>query len=615
MLRHILVILAFASVACAQSISASPSSLNFTAPYNPIAIALTGSSTGVTVTTTQAWLSVNITNSPSLPSALFARVDTTSLAAGTHSAFISIFPSNPTVAPVSIPVTVFIPTTPSLSGNALEFTSVDGGPVAQQFLTLSAPTGLPYTITSVYLTGDGWLTFTPDTGTTSAATQISVRPIPSLGPGGYSAYLRIAVGNRTPLIIMVRFRITQSGTLPQVTVSPGVLRFPSVTEQNLTIAPSVPTSYAISISQLSGTGAGSWLGLPYPSGVANSASLVPVVVDQSVVSQMPTGTYYSLLSVAIPGQFPQFALAVLEVLASGGATTTPASLTFNFNPPTPAPNQLVRLASPTLVTVSLAASSTGNWLSVGPTITQLVPSVGGFETVISVGLGSPSFSLSPGTYSGTVNITQVGTSTVLATIPVTLNVGGQAPKRATPSQVTFNYQYGQPDPPPQTLAASPALPFTVQVSNGGYWLQATPNNTATEFTLSARNAGTLGTGVYTAEVRLTFSDGETLTVPVTLNVSQTAQLRANTNFLTFTGSGTQTLDLTSTDGMVSFTTAVKTDSGGNWLSADPPFALAPRRTSISVNASGLAPGFYTGMVTFEYPGGSLPVPVRLTVSQ
>ena len=63
-----------------------------------------------------------------------------------------------------------------------------------------------------------------------------------------------------------------------------------------------------------------------------------------------------------------------------------------------------------------------------------------------------------------------------------------------------------------------------------------------------------------------------------------------------------------------FTAAVSTASGGNWLSVSPPASATPATLSLSFSPTGLATGVYTGTVTITpAAGASVTIAVTLTV--
>jgi trimeric autotransporter adhesin len=65
----------------------------------------------------------------------------------------------------------------------------------------------------------------------------------------------------------------------------------------------------------------------------------------------------------------------------------------------------------------------------------------------------------------------------------------------------------------------------------------------------------------------------------------------------------KTMSVSSSGGPISFTVAVSTTSGGNWLSVTPSSGSTPATLTVSVNASGLAANEYSGAITITPAGG------------
>lgn len=80
-----------------------------------------------------------------------------------------------------------------------------------------------------------------------------------------------------------------------------------------------------------------------------------------------------------------------------------------------------------------------------------------------------------------------------------------------------------------------------------------------------------------------------------------------------TAPAAQSVSLTSTGSPLTFTTAISTQSGGNWLSATPGSGTTPAPLSVSVSPTGLAGGTYQGTITVT-PGGSGNSPLAYSVT-
>jgi uncharacterized protein (TIGR03437 family) len=91
-------------------------------------------------------------------------------------------------------------------------------------------------------------------------------------------------------------------------------------------------------------------------------------------------------------------------------------------------------------------------------------------------------------------------------------------------------------------------------------------------------------------------------------------LSASPSSLSFNGSGSQTIELTSSGAPVQFTAAASTTSGGNWLQVTPLTGTTPARLNITANTGTLAPGSYAGQIAISTGGTTQNIPVTLSIS-
>jgi uncharacterized protein (TIGR03437 family) len=659
--------------ASAQTLTVSPNTITFNAASNTQVPTASGfavnnpAGTTFTVSANQTWIVTSILGSVvqvSISPAVLA-----TLAPGTYFGAITVTSSVSTIPPATVTVTLNVGGTGggggstvspvSVAPNALSFQSQGGSIPAQQVFNLTAPAGSSYTVVTTYASSGGWLTTTPSNGvTTGATTPITVGATPgSLPAGVYSAAIQVLISNQITQVVLVTFTIGTGG----ITISPNVVTFsyqPGQAvpgNQSFTITTPQNSTYVVFSNQISG---GSWLNLPTTSGQTSPSAQVTVGLNATAVQSLTTGIYTTLVSVSttLSGQPVQYVMVVLQVGTTGsgggggtgsqGVTFAPASLTFNFTPGQSAPaNQQITVNAPQAfnITVTFPTDNGGQWLAAGPTSVQLAPSGTIFTTNIAVGvIGLVIANLPNGAYTGRLVITQTGTSNVLATVPVTLNVGagggggGATTGKVSPSQLTFTYQANQSNPPTQLLTLIPAggtpTQYTTQITGPGgaavNWLQLEPATGTAPGAIAVRiiNVGTLPPGTFLATINVTFGSSATpIAVPVTLVVQATASLRTNVTSANFNyqingsvpaGQGA-TVDVTSTGGVaspVSFTTTAAMATGSGWLSVSPASGTTPSQVAISVNAGGLQPGIYTGTVTLTYAGGQNVIPVTLQVS-
>jgi hypothetical protein len=326
-----------------------------------------------------------------------------------------------------------------------------------------------------------------------------------------------------------------------------------------------------------------------------------------------------------------FAAAASVAFAQTFANVPALSFTTVANGANPLPQVVAIASTGTQFTFSATPSTTtgGNWLTTSPTGGECC------NTPTGVTVSANAASLAAGTYSGQILFTNYPSATVTMIVPVTLIV---APAGGTffgdvAGQASFSLLSGGA-PPSQTIliqnGGSGTLQWTVTAStaDGGSWLDVpvtagtAPSKVKVGITPASLPGGGGAAGTYVGQLLFT-TTGSSVTVPVSVTVGNTVFTQVNPiNFTMPQGGGAlpQVLSIASSDTNFTFSTAVYTGTGGNWLSisnlggecCNTPLAL-----TVSVNASTLAAGTYVGeIVLLEYPQDDLAmtVPVTLTVA-
>ena len=298
--------------------------------------------------------------------------------------------------------------------------------------------------------------------------------------------------------------------------------------------------------------------------------------------------------------------------ASFSLLTQPSSFTFTCVSSTatlcstPAAGSLsVTTSTNSAVTVTATASSTGNWLSVNP-------ATGTTPATIAV-KASPS-GVPAGINMGSIALSAAG-STNSPTVAVTFNVTDIT----TPSPLSFSGAVGTtPSPQPLNVTATgPNVNYTVTASSTpAGWLIApvgafTTNGTAPMISV---NTGGLIAGKYSGTITINPAGGGPIQVGVTLTLNALPTLNVSSSSLTFNMMNTGTLpaqqpiNVSASDGSsIPFSVAVG-PSGNNWLSAAPSSGTTPATVSVSI-LQNLAPGTYSGTLTFSSASASTPYPV------
>jgi len=166
----------------------------------------------------------------------------------------------------------------------------------------------------------------------------------------------------------------------------------------------------------------------------------------------------------------------------------------------------------------------------------------------------------------------------------------------------------------------------VSTTSGGSWLSANPSSGATPLGVSVSvDPSGLAPGTYNGMVTVTSSSASNSPqeASVTLNVTAAPTISLDPSSLTFnfqlggTAPPSQGLDVSATNGPVSFTAAASTMSGGDWLSVMASAGDTPQTLNVSVDTSGLPAGSYSGTVTVSAADASnspQAIPVTLNVT-
>jgi glucose/arabinose dehydrogenase len=195
-------------------LAVAPGSVSFSAqtgsnPANAtVAVTNTGGgSLSFTASDDAAWLSVTPA-SGSAPRDLTLAVDTSGLAAGTHTASVTVDGGAAGTKTVPVTLTLTAPPPPALavSPSTLSFNAVQGGaaPAAQPISATNTGSGsLPFTV------GDdaAWLSATPASGNAPATVNVSVDPT-GLAAGTYTGTVTVNGGGAGTRTVAVTFTVT-----------------------------------------------------------------------------------------------------------------------------------------------------------------------------------------------------------------------------------------------------------------------------------------------------------------------------------------------------------------------------------------------------------------------
>lgn len=542
--------------------------------------------------------------------------------------------------PVGLPGTAHAQTFQTIPAMSFTMPFAGANPLAQ--IVTVASTGAVFGFTPVPSTSSGgnWLSVSPanlDCCNTPYAVTVSVNGN-GLAAGTYQGQVLFTdyQNNSVKMTVPVTLTVASSSVAFFDTL-PGKLSFSFKTGGTATSQPiqirnggSGTMNWTLTASTADG---GHWLSASTSSGVAPfTTSIIVTAAGLPGVGSTP-GTYVGQLNFQTSGDSITVPVAV-TVGPSVFVQVNPLSFTTPFggaNPLTQILNMDTTDNSAIGFTPVAATSNGGNWLSVSPNNLDCCNTPHAVAVSVTVG------TLAAGTYTGEVTIFQYANPSMSMTVPVTLTV---APSSAAffadlPGALTFSMKTSGTAISSQVIqvggAGSGALNWTVTptTADTANWLTVSsssgtaPSLVTIGVTASLLPGGGAIAGTYLGQL-LFQTPGDTTTIPVAVTVGNPAleQVNAIKFTMPFGGSNPvpQILTIeTNNNAAVGYTPVAYTSTGGNWLSVSPSnldCCNTPHPVTVSVNASTLAAGTYTGEVAiYQYanPQMSMTVPVTLTI--
>ena len=594
-------------------------------PAAGVSIASSGAPITFSMTATTSaggqWLLVSAPSSTTPTTATVSIVPNAGMQPGVYNGTVTVGPLAGGVTQ-SIVVTLRVSGGGSLtmSPSSLSFTYQGGGNgVPAQSVTVVNSTGgnVPFNISCLTTNGGGWLSC-PGSGSTPTSFVVSVNPA-GLSPGSYYGTVNAYPLSGGASATQIPVTLTVYNT-PNLLANPSSLTFnyvagrPAPAAQYISMTSSGnPITFSgfvsgpsfITISPTTATTpAGIAVSVNPPAGVAPGSYNATVVLTPTVGN-----------SVNIP--------VLVQITAANYLTVSQSSVTFDYtigsqNPP-PAYSS-VTSSGPSIRfdAVGSAAGSTP-WLKVFQS---------SLYTPATVTLSAAPQGLAAGTYTGLVWIVSDSADNSPLSINVTLNVTTTQTLSASPWGMAFSYQTGQTSVPFQVAVITSQSPTAFQVtatSAGAPWLIVAGGGT-TPATIAAQvNPTGLAPGSYSGAINILPNDQTLLPlqIPVILTVSAQGVFLPAANQLTFQysigapGPDVQQVAINTAGGPpIVFTTVATTGDGNPWLSVAPTSTYAPGDISVAVNTTGLAAGWYYGVVIISDPAGitgTAYIPVSLQV--
>ncbi|MBK9169821.1 MAG: hypothetical protein IPM24_20505 [Bryobacterales bacterium] len=385
-----------------------------------VAVTSTGNPLPFTVASTTSnngdWLLIGPTGGTT-PRNLNIIANPAGLAVGVYTGTVTVSADGVPNSPQQVQVRLEVTSGASLevAPATLSFTRISGGPAppAQTLTVSSSSSALNYTVSAAASTGGGWLSATPQSGSTTGQVQVTAGGA-DLAPGTYNGTVTItsAGAANSPRVIPVTLTVTP----PQViSVTPNLLTFSAQAggaapaAQPLTVTTSAgPADFTVATSTATG---GPWLAATPAEGT--TPGTISVSVNQATLA---AGTYTGSVTITVPGAQNNPAVISVQLTVTGSPlTAAPTSLAFAYDigGPVPAVRPLDVIAGGANVgfTAEPFTESGGNWLTVTPTS-------GTTPSTLSVGINIAA--LTPGSFTGAVRLRPTGGGVV--SVPVTLTV-------------------------------------------------------------------------------------------------------------------------------------------------------------------------------------------------
>jgi len=646
----------------AQTLSATPSTLSFSAQFGGAKVAQTlnitssGALINFFANTNTSWLTVNPT-SGSTPSAMTVTADPTGLNAGTYNASISIFVGSTVVATVPVSFTV---STIGASPQSLQFSTVSGSTPGTLTITLSGQ-ATSFSAVAQPTTGGNWFSVTPTSG--NQLTTLFVTPnsaiVPFLSAGTYTGSVIVTPALGPQISVQVTLTVTAT---PPVSISPTSVNLGyqigganNAASQTITVSTTAgqPLSFTVAPATCPNPSGSPWVTIS-PISVSGATGSAQVTLGYNAAANLPaSNTPYSCnVQVSAPGYSPSTINVAVTLLVSNSplliVPNAPLNFTYEVSGTLPAAQSVTPTATSGTIPVNIATSYAN------PGVTWIVvPTTGTTGTPFSVSVNPAG--LAPGTYAGTITVTGSGVVNGPQQIPVNLTVANDplivangCTAASAACSLSFAYQIGQAAPPSQNinLSSSTGAPLTYTatlpntVCGNFFGLSGAQGATNGVLTVSVLNPAQFGVPGTCSNIPITIvatnpstnaaAPNSPLIINVSLYVSNSALLLAAPTSLTFAvpvnGQASQIVNLNSTNAAtsLSYTVAFATASGGNWLSVNQLSGNTPN-SSLQITATSgvnLSAGTYTGSVTVTAsgPGGAavanspLTIPVTLVVT-
>ena len=462
-----------------------------------------------------------------------------------------------------------------------------------------------------------WLVLGATSGVAGAApANISLTAIPKeqnlTAPGTFTTNLVVTPSGQASLPPVPVSLVVASNPVLQIT--PNALSFsapiggPGPTSQTVTVTASGGGAIGFTVSSNQ-----SWL---------RATPLSGTTPTTLTVQANPTGlaqqTYTGILTLTpTNGDTYTETIAVsFTITASAQMTAGPPGLLFSYEIGQLLPGaQTVALGSngPSInFTLAVNTSNCGpNWLTATPTAlsTNTTLTITVITTGLAAGVCSGNIVLNYNTGSGPANLG----------IPVTLTVSS-SPELSVSMPAGFGVftESIASAPIQQTISLAstdPAhpVPYIVSFSStGGPWLGligSPTGNTPQSLVVQVTPDAVVSPGVYPGTIAISSpSLTSSFVIPIILTVTSTTTVVVTPGSLSFTENqggplpASQSINLASSAGVGTYTAAIASISGGNWLQLSPTSGNTNSNVQVSVLPNNLAPADYPAVISLAFQG-------------
>jgi len=598
-----------------SSFTISPATVSFSTPQGgspaPRSLSIAGGSGSFTaLAASSGWLAVN-PGSGASPSTLTVSVSPSALEQGSYTGSITITGTTASVQTIPVSLTLTASQPIIVDPASLTFTYVIGADVpAPQSLAISGTAaGVSFSTTQ-----GSWLTLGASSSPIPGGVTVIANP-QGLPIGDYLSSIVVTTEGARPQTVPVSLIVTGAG----VTLNPTSLSF--LARGGV----ATPSSRIVTIGGVTAAGfsatassAGAWLVVTPLSGT------LPAVLSVSLAaSGLAPGSYSGAVTILVSGSNPTVRTLpvslTVEAAPPSSLVVTPSTIqqiSYQTGDPVPASLNLSLSSTGQALSFTATASSTGNWLTVGPANGSTPASLA--VQVNPAGLGA-------GSYSGTIQIASPGQTTTV--VAISLNIRAPQDLTVSANSLSFAYLTGGPAPASQTLTigcSGSALSFAASAGSAGNWLAATGSTAVNNQLIVSVNPAGLSIGSHLGTVTLlgTGACNRSRTIPVTLVVNAgAAPITSPPTSLSFSyqaggaAPAAQMIPI-ACGGLLTNFSAIGASSG-NWLRVSPSTGRTPATLTIAVQAAALAPGSYSGSLSIVTPAsclGTWTVPVNLDVS-